>query len=193
MVSGNLSGNTNQTCYDLSNNTSEGSHVVGSSGFAYRTRQRFGSTVFMPGYTGGARSTANVISYQSARPNTAIAGDGGTFSVSVEAVLGGGFVNTVPAGSQCTQPTVPVVGMLFNEKVDGQQFAWAGKVLRNSGTDSLLATVNPQSDFAWFAESRVTSAQAAPAIAQPMLLASVSAEASVEPAPPTRSAAGTPS
>jgi hypothetical protein len=107
MVAGNLSGNTNQVCYDLLNNTSEGSHVVGSSGFAYRTRQRFDSTVRMPGYTGLARSTANVITYQSGRPNTAIAGDGGTFSVSVEPVTGGGFLNTSPAGSPCTQPIVP--------------------------------------------------------------------------------------
>lgn len=60
----------------------------------------------MPGYTGAVRNTADVITYQSGRPNTAIAGDGGTFSVFVEPVLGGGYVNT-PGGAQCTQPKVP--------------------------------------------------------------------------------------
>jgi hypothetical protein len=109
---GGVSGNTNQICLDMKNNTSEGSHVVGSSGFAYRIRQRFSQTVFLPGYGGANNDNSAVATYFANRPNTAIAGDGGTYSITNTVGLGppngpgGGFVNT-PGGAQCTQPSVP--------------------------------------------------------------------------------------
>src|SRR5205085_9291440 len=79
-----------------------------------------------------------------------------------------------------------VVGMLFNEKVGGQQLARAGGFLQNSGTDSLFALANSKTDFAWLAEPRVISDQPMPPNTQAILLATVSAEASAIPAAPTR-------
>jgi hypothetical protein len=90
----------------------EGSHAVGSSGFAYRVRQRFSQTVSLPGYTGANNDNTAVANYFIARPNTAIAGDGGTYSITNTVGVappngpGGGYVNT-PGGAPCTQPTVP--------------------------------------------------------------------------------------
>lgn len=115
-----VTNNTNLVCLDLKNNTSEGSHTVGSSGFAYRIRQRFSQTVRLPGYGGANNDNAAVIAYLSARPNTAIAGDGGTYSVTNTVGIaapngpGGGFVNT-PGGAQCTQPIVPSGPEIFIE------------------------------------------------------------------------------
>src|SRR5439155_3461863 len=124
---------------------------------------------------------AAVKNYFIARPNTAVPGDGGDYSITNTVGVaapngpGGGYVNT-PGGAQCTQPTVPVVGMLFNEKVDGQQFAWAENVFQSIGTDSLFALVDPKTDFASFVEP-VSSDQATRTNTQAILLATVSAEA----------------
>jgi hypothetical protein len=110
-----VTNNSNQVCLDLANNTAEGSHVVGSSGFGYRIRQRFGQTVQLPGYGGANNSNSAVIAYFSGRPNTAIAGDGGTFSVSNTVSSGpplgpgGGFVNT-PGGAACAPNRSKLIG-----------------------------------------------------------------------------------
>lgn len=107
-----VTNNSNLICLDLLNNSSTGSPVVGSSGFAYRIRQRFGQTVSLPGYAGANNNNAAVQTYFQGRPNTAIAGDGGTYSITntVGVVApngpGFGFVNT-PGGAPCSQPIVP--------------------------------------------------------------------------------------
>ncbi len=113
MVAGNVTGNTNQVCVDFQNNTAQGNTAVGSGGQGFRIRQRFASTVFLPGYAGpaaGAPAVAAVRTYILGRPNTA-SGDpstpnNGDVSVTVQNPPGGGFVNT-PGGAQCTQPIVP--------------------------------------------------------------------------------------
>jgi hypothetical protein len=112
MVAGNVTNNANQVCVDFLNNTATGNAGVGSGGQGFRIRQRFATTVSLPGYAGAATSTANVRTYILGRPNTA-SGDpsslnGGDVSVTVQSPPGGGFVNT-PGGAQCTQPSVPTV------------------------------------------------------------------------------------
>jgi uncharacterized repeat protein (TIGR01451 family) len=103
-----VTGNSNQVCFDLKNNNSTGDTANG--GVDYRLRERFLTTVKLPGYTGANNSNSAVASYVLARPNTA--SGSGTVSVANNVSAGGGgYVNT-PGGAQCAQPTVPVIAAL---------------------------------------------------------------------------------
>jgi CSLREA domain-containing protein len=190
MIGGNLSGNTNAVCVDFQNNASTGNTAAGTSGQGYRIRQRFQATVSMPGYGGPAQgfpAAPNAVrTYILGRPNTGngdpTSANNGDVSVTVQTVapLGGGFINT-PGGGQCAQPTVPVVGALFNQKSGDQQFARAGSLLENIGTVSLLALLNSQSDFGRLAEPRVSPDRSTQATPQPIPFGTVTAEAKVGP------------
>jgi Cadherin domain/Bacterial Ig domain len=90
-------------CFDIKNNSLAGQGTGPNAGLNsdLRVRQRFLSTVKLPGYTGANTDTAAVQSYLTTRPNTFT-----TVQATQEvAAGGGGFTNTSPAGSACTQPT----------------------------------------------------------------------------------------
>jgi hypothetical protein len=112
LIAGTQIGNTNQVCLDLKNNNAAGNPPQG--GVDYRVRQRMSTTVFLPGYGGGATDTAAVQAYILARPNTA--SGSGTASASVSSPPGGGFQN---GGAQCTQPIVPTAPETFNDTISG--------------------------------------------------------------------------
>lgn len=78
-------------------NTLTGSSLPSASGFELRARQRFSSTVRLPGYGGSATDTAAVVTYLAGR-NTVTAP--GNVSATVQSPPGGGFVG----GAACTQP-----------------------------------------------------------------------------------------
>ena len=109
LIGGNVSGNTNQVCFDVKNNTAQGNTAVGTSGRVLGSASGSASTVFLPGYAGpvtGATAVAAVRLYILARPNTA-SGDPSTANagdVSVTVQAPGAFAN---GGAGCTQPTVP--------------------------------------------------------------------------------------
>ena len=63
-------------------------------------RDRFQSTIELPGYTGANNDNTAVQNYLIARPNTVT-----TIQATNEVPTSGGFINTTPAGSACTQPT----------------------------------------------------------------------------------------
>jgi CSLREA domain-containing protein len=184
-----VSGNTNLICLDMHNNSSQGSTVVGSSGFAYRMRQRFSQTVKLPGYTGANNDNAAVSNFwATTKSNAASPGDGGSCSgcasgysvtntVGVAAPLGPGFgfVNTSPAGSACTQPTVPTVGALFIPKAGDQQLASAGSAFEDIGTVTLSALSDSKSNLDLLAKARTTSDLMTPPLTQPVLFADASA------------------
>ncbi|HET7228745.1 MAG TPA: invasin domain 3-containing protein [Longimicrobium sp.] len=91
---------THQGCYDIQNNTII-NFVSGTANNRIRVNQRFGTTSRFPGYTGaatGATSQTDLATYLLAR-NTASTSTNANTST-------GGFLNTVPAGSACPQPTM---------------------------------------------------------------------------------------
>jgi hypothetical protein len=93
------SGDTGTSCYDIGGagadaNDLTGSHNVGEADL--KVRQRFATTLRMPGYTGTSTDTAAVITYLQLRntaPITSATHDGT-----------GGFTNSSPSGSVCPQP-----------------------------------------------------------------------------------------
>jgi hypothetical protein len=124
LIGGNVSGNTNQVCFDVKNNTTQGNTAVGSAGQGFRIRQRFGSTVSLPGFAGpftGAAAVTAVRLYILARPNTA-SGDpstpnNGDVSVTVQAP--GAFAN---GGAGCTAPIVPTFAQLLPDSEESAAF-----------------------------------------------------------------------
>jgi hypothetical protein len=107
-----LNGRTNSTggndaydiCVDIGGagtnaTTMNGSGALGGTDF--RLRQRFATTVRMPGYTGANNVEADVVNFVKNRNNNPLTTTGSaTFSVPT----GGGFQNTNPAGASCAQP-----------------------------------------------------------------------------------------
>ena len=104
-------GNTNLVCADFQNNNSLGNAVNG--GVDYRIRHRQNTTIRMPGYTGGQFDTAAVRTYILGRPNTANQANPNDVAAATSSA-GGGYTNTIPAGSQCAQPTVPTASFTFH-------------------------------------------------------------------------------
>jgi hypothetical protein len=91
-----------QVCIDVGSSTAADRNTVTGSGAnggeELRLRQRFATTVRLPGYTGANNNDAAVASYLLGRNTAATA-------VSTNTVpTGGGFINTSPAGSACPQP-----------------------------------------------------------------------------------------
>jgi uncharacterized repeat protein (TIGR01451 family) len=89
---GGVTGDSSQVCADIGNNTLGGSGPFGSDDF--NLRQRFATTIRLPGYAGATNNTAAVIAFVQSN-NTGI--EDGTATVSG---LGGGFVG----GAACVQP-----------------------------------------------------------------------------------------
>jgi hypothetical protein len=87
---------TGTVCADILNNTMITANTTPDE---MRIRQRSPSTVRLPGYSGGAADDTAVEAYLVAR-NVAAAG----LSADVTHTAAGPFLNTVPAGSQCSQP-----------------------------------------------------------------------------------------
>jgi uncharacterized repeat protein (TIGR01451 family) len=99
---GTNTGNTNQICLDVQNNTFENGGSVPNFEDDINLRQRFASVVRMPGYTGGAMDTGAVVTYMQNRnpgAETVVASASGT--------AGSGYFNTSPAGSACPQGAAP--------------------------------------------------------------------------------------
>lgn len=93
-------GDTHLGCYDVLNNTII-NFVSGVANNRIRVNQRFSTTSRWPGYTGaatGATSGPDMAAYLLAR-NTASTSTNANSST-------GGFLNTVPAGSACPQPSI---------------------------------------------------------------------------------------
>ncbi|HET7462839.1 MAG TPA: Ig-like domain-containing protein [Longimicrobium sp.] len=103
---GEQSGPPNDTdvgCYDVNGNTIANFNTASASNRwnLIRVNQRFGTTSRWPGYTGaatGATSQTDLATYLLAR-NTASNSINSNSST-------GGFLNTSPAGSACTQPSM---------------------------------------------------------------------------------------
>lgn len=91
---------SNQVCMDLKNNDITAAGAEGGAGQEdFRLRQRFSTTVRLPGYGGAATNTAAVIAFIQGQ-NTGIE----TGSATVQAP-GGGFVG----GAACNAPTLPML------------------------------------------------------------------------------------
>jgi uncharacterized repeat protein (TIGR01451 family) len=89
---GTVAGDSSQVCADIVNNTLGGSGPFGSDDF--NLRQRFATTIRLPGYAGANNNTAAVIGFVQGN-NTGV--EDGTATVSG---LGGGFVG----GAACVLP-----------------------------------------------------------------------------------------
>ena len=98
--------NAPSVCFDfggagvLRNDIVGSGYAAGSTG-DFRIRQRFNSTVRLPGYGGAATDTAAVISYIQGRNNAP------TGSATASSPPGGGFIG----GAACTQPTLPAAAI----------------------------------------------------------------------------------
>ena len=90
---GGLTGDGGTVCASISGNTLTGSAPEGSTDF--RLRQRFNTTVRLPGYSGGSRDTTAVVAF--AQQNNPGAETG---SATAEPVTGGGFIG----GAACPTP-----------------------------------------------------------------------------------------
>ncbi|HEU0298220.1 MAG TPA: hypothetical protein VFR37_02175, partial [Longimicrobium sp.] len=93
-------GDSHQGCYDVLSNTII-NFVSGTANNRIRVNQRFSTTSRWPGYTGqatGVPSQNDMASYLLGR-NTASTSTNANTST-------GGFLNTVPAGSACPQPSM---------------------------------------------------------------------------------------
>ena len=90
----------NVACVDVRTNTLDGNIATGGAGV--RVRHRESSTVRIPGYTGTPYDFAGVATYLQTQ-NPASVGP----ATATSSGTGPGFLNTIPAGSQCAQPTVP--------------------------------------------------------------------------------------
>ena len=92
-----------QTCAQIGGaaalrNTLTNSGITGSDS-DYRVRQRFDTTVRLPGYVGALRDAAAVVTFIDSNNIITAPPPGGT--ASVEPVTGGGY----PGGAACTQPS----------------------------------------------------------------------------------------
>jgi large repetitive protein len=86
-------------CFDIKNNSLAGAGDGPNAGLNsdLRVRDRFASTVKLPGYTGANNDNTAVQNYLIARPNTV-----NTIQATNEVPISGGFIN---GGSACVQPT----------------------------------------------------------------------------------------
>jgi hypothetical protein len=95
-----------QICMDIGSGVAADRNTINGSGAAggtdFRLRQRFATTVRLPGYTGSNTDNAAVTTFVQNRNNNSGSTTGG--ATNTVATGGGGFVNTSPAGSACTQP-----------------------------------------------------------------------------------------
>jgi hypothetical protein len=90
---------SNQVCFDLNSNDITAAGAEGGGGQEdFRVRQRFSTTVRLPGYAGASNNTAAVVAFLQGQ-NTGIE----TGSATVQAP-GGGFVG----GGPCNAPSVPL-------------------------------------------------------------------------------------
>jgi hypothetical protein len=100
-------GNTSTACVDIgggtaalrNNATNSGNEAVG--GVDIRLRQRMATTVRLPGYTGANNDNTAVGTYLTGRNNIT------SVSATNSVPTGVGFLNSSPANSPCTQPTIP--------------------------------------------------------------------------------------
>ncbi len=124
--SGSSGPSANQVCFDLNNNdiTAAGTDAAGQEDF--RVRQRFATTVRLPGYVGPPNNTAAVVAFLQGQ-NTGVE----TGSATVQSALSPGFVG----GGPCNAPSVPTAPQeIDNPETD------------NPGTDHLARPVTPPSD-----------------------------------------------
>ncbi|MCM3905164.1 MAG: Ig-like domain-containing protein [Pyrinomonadaceae bacterium] len=113
-------GNTSVACVDIGGSTpalrnnapNSGNEAAG--GADIRPRQRQLTTVRLPGYTGANNDNAAVATYLSGR-NTVTS----VVSSNTVATGGGGFLNSSPANSPCTQPTIPTAPEKGSEEKPG--------------------------------------------------------------------------
>jgi CSLREA domain-containing protein len=131
----------NVACVDASGNTLDGNAATGGAGL--RVRQREVSTVRVRGYTGTAYDSTAVATYvQSQNPSSTPAATASTSS------LGPGFLNTTPAGSQCTQPTLVTENFsnkrneFFALAIDESIFAPSNKSASGSTVAGVLGTID---------------------------------------------------
>jgi hypothetical protein len=132
----------NVACVDARTNTLDGN--VANGGAGVRVRQREVSTVRIPGYTGTIYdSTAVATLLQTNNPGSvgpATASSSGT---------GPGFLNTSPAGSACTQPTVPTLPSSIQRSAIaqlttfGEEMKAAADMSRDSGGDVATTEAKP--------------------------------------------------
>src|SRR5262249_40220890 len=104
--SGNTAGDAYATCAQIGGtspltlrNTLTNSGIAGSDS-DYRVRQRFATTVRLPGYSGTTTDTAAVVSFVDGNNVITQPAPGGTATVDAP-TTGGGFVG----GAACTQPS----------------------------------------------------------------------------------------
>jgi hypothetical protein len=95
VTSGTASGDSFQSCAKIALNTLTNSGITGTPS-DYRVRQRFGTTVRLPGYSNTPGNTAAVVSFLDSN-NTTTAVPGGTATADYPAT-GGGFTGT---GTTC--------------------------------------------------------------------------------------------
>jgi hypothetical protein len=113
----------NQVCFDLNSNDITAAGAEGGAGQEdFRVRQRFSTTVRLPGYGGASNNTAAVIAFLQGQ-NTGVE----TGSATVQAP-GGGFVG----GAACNAPVVPTLPSQTHELAvsqppsdDDSQSLWA--------------------------------------------------------------------
>lgn len=106
---GTNTGNANNICLDLQNNTMENGGSVPNFEDDVNLRQRFDSIVRMPGYTGGSKDTTAVQTYIANRnpgAETVIASASANPAPS-------GYFNTNPAGSACAAAAAPTAPLTF--------------------------------------------------------------------------------
>lgn len=88
-------GDAYQICLDFGGAGALANSIAGSGSAAlggdFRLRQRFGTTVRLPGYAGGSTDTSAVVAYGSGR-NAPISTPTGSATVEVQVPSGGGFV-----------------------------------------------------------------------------------------------------
>ncbi|HEX8832374.1 MAG TPA: hypothetical protein VF705_14460, partial [Longimicrobium sp.] len=90
---GTNSGDAHSICLDMSGNALAGSSF--GTGTEFRLRQRFLTTVRLPGYAGGNADNAAVVAFEQANNGNPVG-----FASNTVATGGGGFVG----GAGCTQP-----------------------------------------------------------------------------------------
>jgi hypothetical protein len=95
-----------QVCMDVGSGTAADRNTLNGAGAAggqdIRLRQRFATTVRLPGYGGANNDNAAVQTYVLNRNNNS--GSTTASAANTVATGGGGFLNTSPAGSACPQP-----------------------------------------------------------------------------------------
>lgn len=135
---GTNTGASYKICLDVKSNTITGSGNTTSGNVDYRVRQRYNTTVYLPGYTGANNDNSAVQSYISGR-NTGASVVSAANSVSSG---GGGFTNTLPAGSNCAQPLEALGGQ--GPGVTGSPLTEVQlRVLTTTAIDRWAASVSP--------------------------------------------------